>query len=329
MAVPLLQAPSKRIFTKKFPTDLVHLSMFPGRLVQRPSREVTGLNTVILQQGLVDPMYKGKGWRRSGTRLLSFSIKFETHGIQCHKAQISSGMIMVLRTWSHGTWWLRVSTVIMKKILQWSGRFLKVGHNTCGAWIYRCLLGSSAMARDGPFYTVAKSLTTPRCSNPWRAPTRRAGPSLGGPLSASTQKTNVIWRWVPCQHHPMSMFPPLNAMEVLHRTLHELRTYTTGNYTSPVDGEKRPVGGRVMTLRDWMTAENPLINRYPEITHGCLPDKEGRSFGYEYTWETVRVVRKPVCLGWEFWYKIQKLFQHWYKAVKEMSISSVFHGIDW
>ncbi|KAL8766714.1 MAG: hypothetical protein Q9209_006583 [Squamulea sp. 1 TL-2023] len=49
-------------------------------------------------------------------------------------------------------------------------------------------------------------------------------------------------------------------------------------------------GERVVRLYDWMTAENPLINRFPEISHGWAPDESGNSYGGKYTWDANHVI---------------------------------------
>lgn len=61
--------------------------------------------------------------------------------------------------------------------------------------------------------------------------------------------------------------------------------------------------GKMTRLFDWMTVENPLINRYPEITCGWMPDKDGNSGGDTWEWKTVRLVRKPVRVGLGPWAK--------------------------
>ncbi|KAI4120587.1 MAG: hypothetical protein LQ338_006906, partial [Usnochroma carphineum] len=58
-------------------------------------------------------------------------------------------------------------------------------------------------------------------------------------------------------------------------------------------------GNRVIRMYDWMTADNPLINRYPEIVRGFSPDETGKSYGGKYTWDTVRLVRRVRPEAWE------------------------------
>ncbi|KAL8929252.1 MAG: hypothetical protein Q9208_001335 [Pyrenodesmia sp. 3 TL-2023] len=86
-------------------------------------------------------------------------------------------------------------------------------------------------------------------------------------------------------------------LQTLNKTIRDFQIdiVTDGDTRHPLAGEKP---SRVMRLHDWMTADNPLMNRYPEIMEGYIPDKEGNSYGKRYTWETVRLVRKPVLEGY-------------------------------
>ncbi|KAL8835209.1 MAG: hypothetical protein Q9170_003405 [Blastenia crenularia] len=50
---------------------------------------------------------------------------------------------------------------------------------------------------------------------------------------------------------------------------------------------------QVVRLYDWLTEDNPLLSRHLEIHKGWKPDKTGNSYGWKYTWETIRTVRVP------------------------------------
>ncbi len=43
----------------------------------------------------------------------------------------------------------------------------------------------------------------------------------------------------------------------------------------------------MIRLQDWMTAGNPLIDRWPEIMKWYPPDKTGISYGQECSWKSV------------------------------------------
>lgn len=58
-------------------------------------------------------------------------------------------------------------------------------------------------------------------------------------------------------------------------------------------------GSRVIRLYDWMMADNPLVNRFPEIVRGWFPDETGKSYGGKYTWDTVRLVRRCRPEAWQ------------------------------
>ncbi|KAL8903724.1 MAG: hypothetical protein Q9207_003742 [Kuettlingeria erythrocarpa] len=85
--------------------------------------------------------------------------------------------------------------------------------------------------------------------------------------------------------------------ETLNQTIRDFQKSIVTDGYNPTDFWPNLKYSRLMRLHDWMTADNPLMNRYPEITEGYIPDKEGNSYGKRYTWETVRLVRKPVPEG--------------------------------
>ncbi|KAL8927693.1 MAG: hypothetical protein Q9208_002108 [Pyrenodesmia sp. 3 TL-2023] len=88
------------------------------------------------------------------------------------------------------------------------------------------------------------------------------------------------------------------SFDALQTALREMQISTTSRQFSPIDASVKEGDGRVIRLHDWMTADNPLIVRYPEITRGLPPEKRGDSGGWDYSWEAVRLVRKPVCVGY-------------------------------
>lgn len=81
----------------------------------------------------------------------------------------------------------------------------------------------------------------------------------------------------------------MTLLIVLNKTIREFQIDSVG--------WSEKVGNRVIRLYDWMTADNPFMHRFPEITHGSrLPDPQCNSYGCRYSWETVGLIRKPVCV---------------------------------
>ncbi|KAI4193653.1 MAG: hypothetical protein LQ346_003869, partial [Caloplaca aetnensis] len=251
LGMSVVLSSSRRIFSKT-PVELIHFSPFPGRFIRKAQRTSTdNYNSVVITNKLVDPDYRWQDDKWYHPNVQGASLW--TPGIQL-------GRLIAAYYWESEWNYESEDPAMIWQIPAGKPPVLAPRRPShLKAYCQPTLL--SAIDECGQGTSIPEDLRL----------VEQSSSSSGSRGAFALQPSK-----------PM----PFHAIIALNASIRRFQLQGSHDSRYPF----YPNGGRVVRLYDWLTADNPLAHRHPEILRGWNPDVSGNAYGGMYTWETAGVV---------------------------------------
>ncbi|KAL8904184.1 MAG: hypothetical protein Q9207_003447 [Kuettlingeria erythrocarpa] len=264
---------SRRIFSKT-PVALIHFSPFPGRFIRKAQRTSTdNYNSFVVTNKVVDSDYR---WQDD-----KWYHPTNVQGASLWTSGIQVGRLIAAYYWE-SEWDYESEDPAMiwqipagNKVARLAGAPPKAAP---GIFKFCCqptllLLSATYVTHVGRHNYPVRPPTHRTQQRQQRFPRRiRTSTKHAHAFPRASQIINILTS--ESQHSTQVS----GASSCKHHMILNTPIY-------PNEG-----GGRVVRLYDWLTADNPLAHRHPEILRGWNPDVSGVAYGELYTWETAGVV---------------------------------------